>query len=63
MWQTMNISMSAIPSQMVPLERTRTAPASIVCRREISRSPASFIPLLRIVFPTDPNRTSRKSRT
>ena len=63
MWHTMKPNIKAIPIQIVPLVRTRAAPATSGEKCEISSSPASFIPLLRMVFPTDPSRTSRKSST
>jgi hypothetical protein len=59
----MNANIIAIPAQIVPLVKTRAAPATNDAKCEMSRFPASFIPLLRIVFPTDPSTTSRKSNT
>ena len=53
----------AIPSQIAPLDSTRVAPDTIEEKCDRSRSPASFIPLLKIVFPTEPSRTSRNNST
>lgn len=59
MWQTMNRSMQQIPSQIVPLVNVWKIPCQMAARLEKSIDPRPFMPLSRIVFPTDPSTIIR----
>ena len=59
MWQTMNRSMQPMPSQIVPLVNVWNAPCQMAARLEKSIVPSPFMPLSRIVFPTDPSTIIR----
>jgi len=62
MWHTMKSNMQQIPSHMVPLVKVWKAPCQIAERVEKSIGPRLFMPLSKIVFPTDPNRIIRNRR-
>jgi len=51
----MKSNMQQMPSQIVPLVKVWKAPCQIAERVEKSIGPRSFMPLSRIVFPTDPS--------